>query len=220
MPTSHRPKSSRKSASPALSKAKGPASRGSRAEPKGARNNPPGVALGLALTRTGATAATVECLLLPGRGKLILTGNLVGSARDAAQIAVSLARARAKALKLDPALFLHTDIHFHVMDPLPAKGGPSIGLPMFVALVSALTKKPVDPQLAFTGELSLTGAVLPVEGILEKAKAAARAGVKRLLAPKENVLEVSRALVRAKSRRTGLPELVGVENVGEVPNFF
>jgi ATP-dependent Lon protease len=166
--TSRKPKSSVKSAKPS------------------APANPAGVVLGLALSRTGATVATVECLPLPGRGKLILTGNLVGSARDAAQIAVSLVRARAKKLGLDPALFLHTDIHFHVMDPLPAKGGPSIGLPMFMALVSALTKKPVDPTFAFTGELSLTGKVLPVEGIKAKAKAAARAGVRRLYLPKGN----------------------------------
>jgi len=172
---------------------------------------PCGVVLGLALTtkngRASATAATVECLLLPGRGKLILTGNLVGSARDAAQVAVSLARARVKALKLDPALFLHTDIHFHVMDPLPPKGGPSIGLPMFVALVSALTRKPVDKMFAFTGELSLTGAVLPVEGITEKVKAAARAGVTKLFAPVENVKEL-----KGKKLPKGLA-LVGVEDV-------
>jgi ATP-dependent Lon protease len=158
--------------------------------------NSVGVVIGLALTtkngRLSATAATVECLLLPGRGKLILTGNLVGSARDAAQVAVSLARARAKTLGLDPALFLHTDIHFHVMDPLPPKGGPSIGLPMFVALVSALTQKPVAQDLAFTGELSLTGAVLAVEGIAEKAKAAVRAGCTRLYLPEGNVAELKR----------------------------
>src|SRR5690606_15117620 len=111
MPTKSRSSSSRKPSSGA---------------PKLSSKPVPGVVIGLALTRTGATAATVECLLLPGRGKLIPTGNLVGSARDAAQVAVSLARARAKSLKLDPALFLHADIHFHVMDPLPAKGGPSI----------------------------------------------------------------------------------------------
>jgi ATP-dependent Lon protease len=161
--------------------------------------------MGLALTRTGATAATVECLLLPGRGKLILTGNLVGSARDAAQVAVSLVRARAKSLKLDPALFLHTDIHFHVMDPLPAKGGPSIGLPMFVALVSALTRKPVDPTFAFTGELSLTGAVLPVEGVAAKAKAAAKAGARRLYMPKGNEGEVGRIWSSMR--------IIGAENV-------
>lgn len=153
-----------------------------------------GVVLGLALVtkngRPSATVATVECLLVPGRGKLILTGNLVGSARDAAQVAVTLARARAKALGVDPALFLQADIHFHVMDPLPQKGGPSIGLPMFVALVSALTKKPVDKAYAFTGELSLTGTVLPVEGIAEKAKAAARAECARLYAPAENMKEL------------------------------
>jgi len=155
-----------------------------------------GVATGLALVtkngRAAATAATVECLLLPGRGKLILTGNLIGSARDAAQVAVSLARARAKALGLDPGLFLRTDIHFHVMDPLPPKGGPSIGLPMFVALISALTGDPVDARTAYTGELSLTGAVLAVEGIAEKAKAAARADCTRLYLPEENSVDLKR----------------------------
>ncbi len=180
MPTSHRPDSSRKPKSPASAKAKKPVA------PVEAH---PGVVMGLALTPKGATAATVECLLLPGRGKLILTGNLVGSARDAAQVAVSLVRARAKALKLDPALFFHLDIHFHVMDPLPSKGGPSIGLPMFVALVSALTKKPVDPTFAFTGELSLTGAVLPVEGIAAKVKAAKRAGCTRVYVSSQNAQE-------------------------------
>jgi ATP-dependent Lon protease len=172
--------SSRKPKSPASAKATKPA----------AEKSVPGVVIGLALTRTGATAATVECLPLPGRGKLILTGNLIGSARDAAQVAVSLVRARAKSLKLDPALFLGTDFHFHVMDPLPQKGGPSIGLPMFVALVSALTKKPVDRRFAFTGELSLTGAVLPVEGIKAKIAAAKRAGCTRVYVPKENMQEL------------------------------
>ncbi len=153
-----------------------------------------GVVLGLALTTTRgrltATAATVECLPLAGRGKLILTGNLIGSARDAAQLAVSLARARAEKLGIDPTAFLRTDFHFHVMDPLPPKGGPSIGLPMFVALVSALTRTAVDPRSAFTGELSLTGRVLAVEGLAHKARAAARAGVTLLYAPSENVDEL------------------------------
>lgn len=210
------PSPSRHSATTRASRA-APAATKAKAKPKAKDPAvPPGVVTGLALTRTGATVATVECLPLPGRGRLILTGNLVGSARDAAQVAVSLARARARALKLDPGLFLHLDLHFHVMDPLPTKGGPSIGLPMFVALVSALTKKPVDKACAFTGELSLTGAVLPVDGIVEKARAAARAGVTTLYAPAGNVLEFSQALVMAKSRRAGLPELVGMGNVGEV----
>lgn len=163
-----------------------------RAAPRATLPGGAGVATGLALTSgpRGATAATVECLIVPGRGKLILTGNLVGAARDAAQVAVTLARARAKTLGVDPALFLQADVHFHVMDPLPQKGGPSIGLPMFVALVSALTKKPVDKAYAFTGELSLTGTVLPVEGIAEKAEAAARAECARLYAPAENMKEL------------------------------
>ncbi len=167
-----------------------------------------GVVRALALTRSGARLATVECLPLPGRGKLILTGNLVGSARDAAQLAVSLVRARAKALKLDPGLFLQADVHFHVMDPLPQKGGPSIGLPMFVALVSVLTRKPVDPSSAFTGELSLTGAVLPVEGIADKMKAAARAGCTRLYAPAGNMPEVT-----AIAKKTPDLGIVAVDHV-------
>lgn len=173
---------------------------------------PAGVVTGLALTtrngRNGATAATVECLPLPGRGKIILTGNLVGSARDAAHLAVSLARARTKHLGLDPALFLCTDFHFHVMDPLPPKGGPSIGLPMFLALVSALTRKPVDPASAFTGELSLTGKVYAVEGVAAKAKAAARAGMTKLYAPAENVAE----LAKKNSRQKSVPAMIAVEN--------
>lgn len=180
---------------------------------KAASSRPaPGVVTGLALTAAngrGATAATVECLPLPGRGKLILTGNLVGSARDAAHVAVSLARARAEALGLDPAQFLRLDIHFHVMDPLPQKGGPSIGLPMFVALVSALTKKPIDKTLAFTGELSLTGAVLPVEGLAAKVKAAARAGCARVIAPAANVEEL-------RPGAAGAPELEAVTHVNDV----
>ena len=182
--------SSLRSGSPRKPASARPSTASAPPAPSGKLISGAGVATGLALTRTGATAATVECLPLPGRGKIILTGNLVGSARDAAQIAVSLARARAKRLKLDPALFLHIDLHFHVMDPLPQKGGPSIGLPLYVALVSALTKAPVDPTWAFTGELSLTGRVLPVEGIVAKAKAAARAGCTRLYLPAGNAGEL------------------------------
>jgi ATP-dependent Lon protease len=176
---------------------------------------PVGVVLGLALTNKGATVATVECLPLPGRGKIILTGNLIGSARDAAHLAVSLARARAKSLGLDPALFLHTDLHFHVMDPLPPKSGPSIGLPMFVALVSALTRKPVDPTFAFTGELSLTGKVYAVEGIEAKAKAAAKAGVTKLFAPMENVTELAtKSSTRSSSKKSAdAPQMIGVKVV-------
>ncbi len=202
MTTSRRAAAPRPSSAASLSlpQVPGAGSPGSRSAAPGNAGEPPvtpggaGVVLGLALTsrngRTGATAATVECLPLPGRGKLILTGNLIGSARDAAQLAVSLVRARAERFGLDPVLFLHTDFHFHVMDPLPPKGGPSIGLPMFVALVSALTRTLVAPTCAFTGELSLTGAVLPVEGLAAKVRAAARAGAATVYAPAENVEEM------------------------------
>ncbi|HAP00053.1 MAG TPA: hypothetical protein DCQ83_08430 [Fibrobacteres bacterium] len=152
-------------------------------------NGIPGVAKTVALTSAGAIAAPVECLLLSGHGKLILTGNLVGEARDSAQVALSLARSRARTFGIDPADFLRTDVHIHIPGGgVARKGGPSAGLAMFVALVSAMIRKPVDPRMAFTGELSLTGEVLAVDGISKKARAAVAAGMTHLLIPHGNSL--------------------------------
>jgi ATP-dependent Lon protease len=143
----------------------------------------------LALTPSGAVAAQVECLLLSGRGRLIVTGNLVGEAKDSAQVALSLARSRARRLGIDPADFLRTDVHFHVVESLPAKGGPSAGLALFAALVSAMIRKPVDPGTAFTGEISLSGRIHPVGGMAEKIGAARQAGITRIYASGENIPE-------------------------------
>jgi len=145
----------------------------------------PGMVNALALTPKGAVVAHVECLLLSGRGKLILTGNLVGEARDAAQVALSLARVRARSLGVDPSEFLNTDIHFHIPTG-PKKDGPSVGLAMFVALVSAMIRKPVPSEMVFTGELSLSGKIHGVGGLSRKALAAFKAGTKRLYLPQEN----------------------------------
>jgi ATP-dependent Lon protease len=172
---------------------------------------PPGVVTGLALTRSGAVAATVECMLLSGHGKLILTGNLVGAARDSAQVALSLARSHTKRFGIDPADFHHTDAHFHVVEMLPSKGGPSVGLAMFAALVSAMLRKPVDPRLGFTGEISLSGRVHPVDGIAAKVSAATRAGVTRLFVPAGNAADV---LKPGKKAPRGL-EIIPVADVDE-----
>ncbi len=151
----------------------------------------PGMVTALALTPSGAITARVECLLLSGRGRLILTGNLKGEAKDSGQVALSLAISRAKRLGIDPAEFQRTDVHFHIPGA-PTKDGPSAGLAMLVALVSAMTRKPVDPGIAFTGELSLSGKILGVGGISEKVIAALQGGVTSVYAPTESISEMKK----------------------------
>ena len=171
-----------------------------------------GVANALALTSSGARVAQVECLLLSGHGKLILTGNLVGEARDAAQVALSLARTRARKFGIDPADFLRTDVHFHIPGGgIARKGGPSAGLAMFVALVSAMTRKPVDSTMAFTGEISLSGAVLPIDGVLKKIKAASQAGITRLFIPSDNASQAGK--LPAASRK--ILNTVSIQSIDE-----
>ena len=157
---------------------------------KNSTQNIPGIVNALALTPSGATIAQVECLLLSGRGKLILTGSLMGEARDAAQVALSLARVRARALGIDPADFLNTDVHFHIPAG-PAKDGPSVGLAMFVALVSAMIRKSVPSDTAFTGEISLSGKIHGIGGLPKKTLAAFEVGTKRLFIPQDNASETN-----------------------------
>ena len=165
-----------------------------------------GVATALALTPSGGVVTRVECLLLSGRGKLILTGNLVGEAKDSGQVALSLARRHAHLLGVHPSEFLRTDVHFHVPEGLPSKGGPSLGLAMFVALIAAVTGKTVSPENAFTGELSLSGKLHPVGGIQEKIAAAQRANILYVYAPHENVSE-------SGSNTASSPTLVAVDHI-------
>ena len=160
----------------------------------------PGIVKALALTPKGATVAQVECLLLSGRGRLILTGNLIGEAKDSAQVAVSLARVRAKKFGINPAEFLQTDIHFHIPGG-PTKDGPSAGLAFLAALVSAMTRKPVDSKTAFTGELSLSGKIIGVGGFSKKSLAAFDAGIARLFAPDENISEINKLLPKRHSMK-------------------
>jgi ATP-dependent Lon protease len=169
----------------------------------------PGVVTALALTPTGGVTTSIECLLLSGRGRLILTGNLVGEAKDSCQVALSLARSRARRFGINPAEFLRTDVHFHVPEGLPAKDGPSAGLAMLVALVSAMTRQAVDPGLAFTGEISLSGKIHAISGLPEKSAAALKAGVTRVYAPKDNVSEAGGLETKKKK---GF-EIAGVDHI-------
>ncbi len=166
------------------------------------RTSVPGVATGLAWTPTGGDILFVEAARVPGSGKLILTGQLGDVMKESAQAALSLAKARASSLGVDPALFEKSDIHVHVPAGAIPKDGPSAGVAMFIALASLLTGRTVRSDTAMTGEISLRGLVLPIGGVKNKVLAAVRAGITTVLLPERNkkdfedVPEAARTAVR------------------------
>jgi ATP-dependent Lon protease len=153
------------------------------------RTSVPGVATGLAWTPTGGDILFVECARVPGNGKLILTGQLGDVMKESAQAALSLVKARATLLGVDPAQFESSDIHLHVPAGAIPKDGPSAGVAMFIALVSLLTGRTVRSDTAMTGEISLRGLVLPVGGIKNKVLAAVRAGLAMVMLPERNRMD-------------------------------
>jgi ATP-dependent Lon protease len=163
------------------------------------RTSVPGVATGLAWTPVGGDILFIEAARLPGTGKLILTGQLGDVMKESAQAALSLVKAQAEELAIDPQLFDQSDIHVHVPAGAIPKDGPSAGVAMYVALASLLKRQSVRPDVAMTGEISLRGLVLPVGGIKEKTIAAARAGIRKVILPARNRrdLEEIPASVRA-----------------------
>jgi ATP-dependent Lon protease len=148
------------------------------------RTKEPGVATGLAWTPVGGDVLFVEASAMPGSGKLTITGQLGDVMRESAQAALSYVRAHADALPED--FFKTHDIHLHVPAGATPKDGPSAGITMATALMSLVSERRVRDDTAMTGELTLTGLVLPIGGLKEKALAAQRAGVKRVLAPRRN----------------------------------
>jgi ATP-dependent Lon protease len=146
----------------------------------------PGVATGLAWTPVGGDILFIEATRIPGKGALILTGQLGDVMKESAQAAMSLVKSQSEALGLDPALFEKSDIHVHVPAGAIPKDGPSAGVAMYTALVSLLTGRTVSRDVAMTGEISLRGLVLPVGGIKEKTVAAHRAGIRTVLLPARN----------------------------------
>jgi ATP-dependent Lon protease len=150
------------------------------------RTSVPGVATGLAWTPVGGDILFIEATRTPGGNRLILTGQLGEVMRESAQAALSLVKAQAGSLGLDPAMFERSDIHIHVPAGAIPKDGPSAGVAMYTALVSLLTDRTVRSDTAMTGEISLRGLVLPVGGIKEKVVAAARAGLGTVILPARN----------------------------------
>ncbi len=158
----------------------------------------PGVIVGLAWTSVGGEILPIECMLLPGKGTLLMTGKLGDVMKESAQIALSLVRERLSRFGIDPNIVKKTDIHIHVPEGAVPKDGPSAGIALTLCLLSAFTKQPVSPEIAFTGEVSLTGACLAIGGLNEKALAALQAGVKTLRLPAQNQKDVNELPAPAK----------------------
>ncbi len=150
------------------------------------RTSVPGVATGLAWTPVGGDILFVESSRVPGSGKLILTGQLGDVMKESAQAALTLVKAQAERLGLEPTVFEKSDLHIHVPAGAVPKDGPSAGVAIFTSLVSLLTQRTVRHDVAMTGEISLRGLVLPVGGIKEKTVAAARSGIKLVILPARN----------------------------------
>lgn len=164
-----------------------------------------GVATGLAYTAAGGDTLAIEVSLYPGKGKLILTGKLGDVMKESAQAAFSYIRSRAEELHIDPDFHEKNDIHIHVPEGAVPKDGPSAGITMATALISALTGKPVSREVGMTGEITLRGRVLPIGGLKEKSLSAHRAGLKKVIIPADNEKDLDDIPESVKENLTFVP---------------
>ncbi|MDE1174137.1 MAG: endopeptidase La [Parvibaculaceae bacterium] len=171
-----------------------------------------GVVTGLAWTEVGGELLTIEGVMMPGKGGMIVTGNLRDVMKESISAASSYVRSRATRFGIKPPLFQKMDIHVHVPEGATPKDGPSAGVGMATAIVSVLTGIPVRKDVAMTGEITLRGRVLPIGGLKEKLLAALRGGVKKVLIPQDNVKDLSDIPDNVKN---GM-EIVPVSTVDEV----
>jgi len=150
-----------------------------------------GVVTGLAWTEVGGELLTVEGVMMPGKGKMTVTGNLRDVMKESIQAANAYVRSRAVDFGIEPPLFERRDIHVHVPEGATPKDGPSAGVAMVTAIVSLMTGIPVKREVAMTGEITLRGRVLPIGGLKEKLLAALRAGIKTVIIPDENAKDLT-----------------------------
>jgi ATP-dependent Lon protease len=171
-----------------------------------------GLTTGLAWTELGGELLTVEAQVMPGKGKLMITGKLGEVMQESAQAAMSYVRSRAELLGLDKRFLENIDIHVHVPEGAIPKDGPSAGVTMATTLVSALCRIPVRKDVAMTGEITLRGRVLPIGGLKEKVLAAHRGGIKKVLIPKENAKDIREIPKRVREKL----QILCVESADEV----
>lgn len=171
-----------------------------------------GVATGLAWTDVGGELLQTEATIMPGKGNLVLTGKLGEVMQESAQAALSYVRSRSRMLKLPDNFYEKVDIHIHVPEGAIPKDGPSAGITLATAIVSALTRKPVNRSIAMTGEITLRGRVLPIGGLKEKILAAHRGGVSKVLIPLENKKDIEEIPAKILKK----VELVLVEHMDQV----
>ncbi|MDD2484765.1 MAG: magnesium chelatase domain-containing protein, partial [Eubacteriales bacterium] len=171
-----------------------------------------GVATGLAWTIVGGDTLYIETTVVPGTGSLSLTGQLGEVMQESAKAAVSYIRSRVKALNISETFYKECDLHIHVPEGATPKDGPSAGVTMCTSVVSALTGCPVKKDIAMTGEITLRGKVLPVGGIREKVLAAHRAGIKKVLLPRENEVDIDEIPANVRKKI----EFVLIDNIDQV----
>jgi ATP-dependent Lon protease len=181
-----------------------------------ARTKHAGVVVGLAWTPTGGDILFIEAMKMKGKGEFRITGQIQEVMRESMQAAFSWVRAHAEQLKIDDEIFTKYDLHIHVPAGAIPKDGPSAGVTIVTALVSLLTDKQVRPRMAMTGEITLSGNVLPIGGVKEKFLAAKRAGVTDIIFPAENQMNVEEDILPEQMEGIKVHYVESIEEVLEI----